>query len=64
MILESWFSAIAFLYRHPDARGLTGMRRWMVFITALAPWLLTLGLGVALMMILFPVSDAIVFSKR
>ncbi len=61
MILESWLSGLTFLYRHPDARGLRGVRRWMVFFTALSPWLLTLGFGVALMLGLFVLSDSLVY---
>jgi len=64
MIFESWFSALTFLYRHPDARGMAGRRRWMVFLTALSPWLLTLGLGLALMLGLFMLSDSPLFLLR
>lgn len=63
MILESWFSALTFLHRHPAARGLRGMQRWMVFLSALSPWLLTLGFGLALMFGLFLVSDTILLPR-
>ncbi len=56
MILESWFSALTFLQRHRE-NSLTLGRRWLVFFSALAPWLLTLGLGVVLMLGLFSLSD-------
>ncbi len=35
VVLESWFSAITFLQRHPNAQD-TG--RWRIFLAALAPW--------------------------
>ena len=55
VILESWFSALTFLHRHPaeDRRG----RRWLIFLAALFPWALSLGLGAALMIGLFRLSD-------
>ncbi len=55
VILESWFSALTFLHRHPDSdrRG----RRWLIFLAALVPWAISLGLGVALMLGLFRLSD-------
>jgi hypothetical protein len=54
VILESWFSALTFLHRHPSARPLG---RWMVFLAALVPWMLGLGFAAALMMGLFAASD-------
>jgi hypothetical protein len=56
MILESWFSALTFLHRHRET-SLTPGRRWLVFLAALLPWLITLGLGVVLMLGLFSLSD-------
>lgn len=55
VVLESWFSALTFLHRHPDdaRRG----RRWLIFLAALVPWLLSLGVGAALMIGLFRISD-------
>jgi len=55
VVLESWFSALTFLHRHPDddRRG----RRWLIFLAALFPWALSLGLGAALMLGLFRLSD-------
>jgi hypothetical protein len=64
MILESWLSALTFLNRHPDARGLVGGRRLMVFFTALSPWLITLAFGVTLMLGLFMLSDSPIFFTR
>jgi hypothetical protein len=52
--VESWFSALAFLHRHPGARRL---HRWLVFLAALMPWVLSLGSGAALMIGLFRLSD-------
>lgn len=54
VILESWFSALTFLHRHPDAR--TG-RRWLIYLAALAPWALALGFAALLMRGLFYLSD-------
>jgi hypothetical protein len=54
VILESWFSALTFLHRHPSEH--TG-GRWMIFVAALIPWLLGLGFATALMLGLFYVSD-------
>ncbi len=54
VILESWFSALTFLHRHPDAGT---SRRWVIFLAALAPWALALGFAATLMKGLFFVSD-------
>ncbi len=54
VILESWFSALTFLHRHPSERF---VGRWLVFLAALMPWLLSLGFGAALMIGLFRLSD-------
>jgi hypothetical protein len=50
VIFESWFSGLTFLKRHPAARP---VRRWLVFLAALVPWILGLGLAVCLMVFLF-----------
>ncbi|MDX2036369.1 MAG: hypothetical protein SFX72_06935 [Isosphaeraceae bacterium] len=55
VILESWFSALTFLHRHPAA-GETGRIR--VFLAALVPWAIGLGLAAALMLLLFSLSDS------
>src|SRR5689334_2119054 len=47
--LESWFSALTFFHRHPDARE---GRRWRIFLAAVTPWALGLGLAAGLMMLL------------
>jgi hypothetical protein len=56
MILETWFSALTFLARHPETDR-APRRRWMVFLVALSPWLLSLGLGAGLMLGLFALID-------
>jgi hypothetical protein len=54
VVLESWFSALSFLHRHPqERRG----ARWMIFLAALLPWIIGLGFAAALMMALFKASD-------
>lgn len=52
--VESWFSALTFLQRHPAARR---GERWLIFLAALMPWVLSLGSGAALMIGLFRLSD-------
>lgn len=52
--VESWFSALSYLHRHPGAGP---RQRWLIFLAALMPWVLSLGLGAALMIGLFRVSD-------
>jgi hypothetical protein len=54
VIVESWFTALGFLHRRP----LTSLReRWKIFLAALVPWVLGLGLAAALMLGLFYLSD-------
>ncbi len=54
VLLESWFTALGFLHRTPSG---SLSRRWMIFLAALVPWLVGLGVAAALMMGLFVVSD-------
>jgi hypothetical protein len=54
VILESWFTALGFLHRR---RSLRLRARWTVFLAALVPWLIGLGIAGALMLGLFLVSD-------
>jgi hypothetical protein len=54
VILESWFSGLTFLRRHPADQP-TG--RWIIFVAALMPWLVGLGFATALMLGLFWLSD-------
>ncbi len=54
VILESWFTALGFLHLRPS-ESLSG--RWIIFLAALAPWLIGLGVAATLMMGLFYVSD-------
>jgi hypothetical protein len=54
VILESWFTALGFLHRCPPV----GLKlRWTIFLAALLPWLVGLGLAVSLMLCLFWISD-------
>ena len=54
VILESWFTALGFLNRR---RSLGLRARWTVFLAALVPWLVGLGIAATLMLGLFMVSD-------
>lgn len=54
VILESWFTALDFLQRRPS-QSLSG--RWMIFLAALVPWVLGLGIAATLMAGLFMISD-------
>jgi hypothetical protein len=54
VILESWFSALTFLHRHPQDRPLG---RGVIFLAALVPWLIGIGGAAALMIGLFWASD-------
>jgi hypothetical protein len=54
VILESWFTALGFLHRR---RSLGLRARWTIFLAALVPWLVGLGISAALMLGLFLVSD-------
>jgi hypothetical protein len=54
VIFESWFSGLTFLRRHPAARPL---KRWLIFLAALVPWLIGLGFATVLMLGLFYLSD-------
>ena len=56
VVLESWFSALTFLQRHPEESQRTG-RRWMIFLAALVPWMLELGFAAALILALFLASE-------
>jgi hypothetical protein len=54
VIIESWSTALGFLQKRPWM-GLKG--RWKIFVVALLPWLIGLGLATALMMSLLLLSD-------
>ncbi len=54
VILESWFTALGFLHRR---RSLGLRARWTIFLAALVPWLMGLGVAALLMLVLFYVSD-------
>lgn len=57
IIIESWVTALGFLHRHRQPR-FSGFRdRWKIFVAALLPWVLGLGLAVGLMLGLFYLSD-------
>lgn len=53
--LESWFSALTFFHRHPDAAR--EGRRWRIFLAAVAPWAMGLGLSAGLLVGLFALTD-------
>ena len=53
VIAESWFTALGFLHSRPVDLG----GRWKIFLAALVPWVLGLGLAAALMLGLFYLSD-------
>ncbi|GAC1466041.1 MAG: hypothetical protein NVSMB9_06200 [Isosphaeraceae bacterium] len=54
VILESWFTALGFLYRFKPL----GLRaRWTIFLAALVPWLVGLGIAATLMLSLFWIFD-------
>jgi hypothetical protein len=54
VILESWFTALGFLHR---TRPLRLKLRWLIFLAAIVPWLIGLGVAVSAMLMLFWVSD-------
>jgi hypothetical protein len=54
VILESWFTALGFLHRRGPLRL---KARWLVFLAALVPWLVGLGVAVTIMLSLFWVFD-------
>jgi hypothetical protein len=56
VILESWLTAVDFLQRR---RPLGLKARWTIFLAALIPWLVGLGITVSLILSLFWVSDLI-----
>lgn len=54
MILETWFSGLTFLRRHPSARPVA---RGLIFLTALVPWLIGISFVASLMLGLFWITD-------
>ena len=56
VILECWLTALGFLHR---CRPLGLRARWTIFLAALVPWLVGLGVAVTLMLSLFWISDHI-----
>lgn len=54
VILESWFSGLSFLRRHPKDRPTS---RWLIFLAAMIPWFLGLGFAATLMQGLFWIAD-------
>jgi hypothetical protein len=56
VVLESWFTALGFLHRCPPLRL---KARWMIFLAALVPWLVGLGVAVTVMLSLFWVLDGV-----
>ncbi len=56
VILESWFTALGVLHR---AGPLRLKARWTIFLAALVPWLIGLGVAVSVMLSLFWVFDRV-----
>ena len=56
VILESWLTALGYLHR---CRPLRLKARWTIFLAALVPWLVGLGIAVTVMLSLFWVSDLV-----
>lgn len=57
IILESWFTALGFLHRCPSV----SLRfRWTIFLAALVPWLIGVGLAASLILCVFWISDLMV----
>jgi hypothetical protein len=54
VILESWFTALGFLHR---CKPLRLRARWTIFLAALIPWLVGLGVAATLMLSLFWIAD-------
>jgi hypothetical protein len=54
VILESWFTALGFLHR---TRPLKLKLRWLIFLAAIVPWLVGLGVAVTAILTLFWISD-------
>ncbi len=54
VVLESWFSGLTFLRRHPSARP---VGRGLIFLAALVPWLIGISFVASLMLSLFWLTD-------
>lgn len=54
VIFESWFTALGFLHR---VKPLGLRARWTIFLAALIPWLIGLGIAAAFMLGLFWLAD-------
>jgi hypothetical protein len=54
VILESWFTALGYLHRR---KPLSLRARWTIFLAALVPWLVGLGIAASLMLGLFWIFD-------
>ena len=59
VILESWSTALGFLHR---TRPLRLKLRWLIFLVAIVPWLVGLGVAVSAMLMLFWASDLYIYS--
>ncbi len=55
VILESWFTAMNYMHRHSRLVGLRA--RWTLFLAALLPWLVGVGVTIGSILGLFWVSD-------
>ncbi len=54
VIFESWFTALGYLHR---CKPLRLRARWTIFLAAIVPWLIGLGIAATLMLSLFWFSD-------
>jgi hypothetical protein len=54
VIFESWFTALGFLHLQPS-ESLTG--RWVIFLAALLPWIVGLGIAASLIWSFFFLAD-------
>jgi hypothetical protein len=54
VILESWLTALGFLHRR---QSISMRARWTIFLAALVPWIVGLGIAAMLFLGLFLISD-------
>ncbi len=55
VVLESWYTALGFLQR--QTREQPDVSRMAIYLAALLPWMISLGLATAIMMAVFLLSD-------
>ena len=57
VIIESWVTALGYLHRHREPESSGFRDRWKIFLAALLPWVVGLGLAAGLMIGLFTLFD-------